>query len=286
MKSFFIVPNTRKTQCKEVLQLLLSWFENHGLTAYVEASELTYKYFNEHVLEDPEKICHMKCIIVLGGDGTIIHTARRFYHCNIPLLGINIGNLGFLAELEAGELETALHDLVNKKYSIEKRMMLETFVNGESIGLALNDIVISRTSISRMLGYTFYVNEDLVNHYNADGVIISTPTGSTAYNLSAGGPLIAPYNDAMVVTPICPHSLTARSLVLAPNDLVTFTLENNRDSWEDGLTLTIDGQENISIDRDTKIQIHRSDHYTKLIKTEGNDFYSILRQKLNKNLQE
>jgi NAD+ kinase len=261
---------------------MIDWFTIRDLEILLEESEYTKLHFKAYVVDINDAMAKADCIIVLGGDGTIIHTARRFSSYDLPFLGVNIGNLGFLAEVEATGVEDALEHLITGNYQIEKRMMLSTCIDDICIGVALNDIVISRTSISRMLGYTLYVNDELVDHYNADGVIVATPTGSTAYNLSAGGPLLVPYNDVMVVTPICPHSLTARSLVLAGEDKVTITLANNRDTWDEALTLTIDGQEAVSINKQTKITITKSTKYTNLIKIMGNDFYSLLRQKLNK----
>jgi len=261
---------------------MIDWFVSHNLEVLLEDNPYTRIHFPKYIVAVQDAVLKADCIIVLGGDGTIIHTARRFSLYNLPFLGVNIGNLGFLAEVEASDLEDTFEQLIKGNYKIEQRMMLDTYINDQSIGLALNDIVISRTSISRMLGYTLYVNDDLVDNYNADGVIVATPTGSTAYNLSAGGPLLVPYNDVMVVTPICSHSLTARSIVLSGDDKVTITLENNRDTWDEALTLTIDGQEAVSIDQETKITIYKSKQYTNLIKIMGNDFYSLLRQKLNR----
>lgn len=283
MENFYIVPNTKKKDNIQIITSIVKYLECKSKNVFIEDNELSRKHFVKHILKHHNEISCMDCIIVLGGDGTILHTSRKLSHYQIPFLGINIGNLGFLAEVEAGSIEKAFDKLLAGAYCIENRMMLETYVDDLCVGIALNDVVISRTSISRMLGYGLSVNQHFVNHYDADGVIVATPTGSTAYNLSAGGPILVPENDAMVVTPICPHSLAARSIVLSGQDLVFISLEHNRDDWNNDLTLTLDGQESISIHNEVLVKIKKHNTYTKLVKIVGNDFYAVLRQKLNKN---
>lgn len=284
MNKFFIVPNLIKKESQELTKIIVTWLSEHHFEGYVtEESGLLYGLEN-FICTTEKALQNADCVIVLGGDGTILRTAREIGMYQLPLLGVNLGNLGFLAEVDAKDIVKTLKALVDEDFIIEDRMMLQTqiFEKGQSrnIGLALNDIVATRSSISRMVGYSVYVNNDLVNHYYADGIIISTPTGSTAYNLSAGGPILAPSNEMIVITPICPHSLTARSIVISSKDQVRITFENNRTSWDEDLQVTIDGQQVVSISNESEILIGKSSVYTHLIKMNSIDFYSLLRKKL------
>jgi NAD+ kinase len=263
---------------------IIEWLKNHLCEVYIDKDvRRCYDFQALEVTEDTD-LDHIDFSIVLGGDGTIIHSARKLAQHEIPILGINLGNLGFLAEIEEHEWEEHLLEVLNDHYEVEPRMMLEAeiYENGLLVedGFGLNDVVISRMALSRMVGFSIYVNNEFVNYYSADGIIVATPTGSTAYNLSAGGPILAPHNEMIVMTPICPHSLTARSIVLSSDDVVKITFEHNRRSWENDLMVTIDGQEGKKISSDTEIIIKKAILKTRLIKLEGHDFYHILRRKL------
>lgn len=284
MNKFFVVPNLFKKESQELTGKIVAWLSEHQFEVFI-TQESGLQYGLEAIgCTKEEALQKADCVIVLGGDGTILSTAREIGFHQIPLLGVNLGNLGFLAEVDAKDIVQTLDALVHDHFFIEDRMMLQTRIleKGQitNIGLALNDIVATRSSISRMVGYSIYVNNDLVNHYYADGIIISTPTGSTAYNLSAGGPILAPSNEMIVITPICPHSLTARSIVISSKDQVRITFENNRTSWDEDLQVTIDGQQVVSILNESEILIEKSPVYTHLIKMNHIDFYSLLRKKL------
>lgn len=284
MNNFYVVPNSIKDKKLTLTKKIIDCLDSYGYKVFV-TEEIGSHYNLENYSLDKEKILSTAdCAIVLGGDGTILQTSRELAEYNLPILGVNLGNFGFLAEVEEKEVIDTLKKIHAGEYNIEERMMLQAdmSISGDIInsGLALNDIVITRTALSRMVGYSVYVNNYLVNNYKADGVIISTPTGSTAYNLSAGGPLLAPNNEILVMTPICPHSLTARSIVLSGEDVVRITFESNRSSWDEDLMITIDGQEGIKINNDTSIIIRKSSLKTKLIKLNDKDFYSLLRKKL------
>lgn len=284
MQHFYIMPNTLKVESFPLTERIAHFLHEQGKTVYMteEVSDKFGLHKHQHNLETC--LNKAECAIVLGGDGTILSAARELAVHDIPILGVNLGNFGFLAEVEAKDIEKTLERILMKHYCIEERMMLETTVIkdgvSENIGLALNDLVASRTAISRMVGYSIFVNGNLVNHYAADGIIISTPTGSTAYNLSAGGPILAPYTESMVITPICPHSLTARSIVLSGNDEIRITFDINRSAWEKDLMITIDGQQVINIQSNTQVIIKKSQVKTKLLKLKENDFYTLLRRKL------
>lgn len=284
-KKVYLIINTQKDQEMNLADDVIDFLEKENIQVYTDTSihrkdHMRTDFICEEGMED------IDFAVVLGGDGTIIHSARSLAKHEIPIIGINMGNLGFLAETELQEWQDSLLKVISGNYSIEKRMMLEVqSFDGDTEevsdkGYALNDVVISRMALSRMVGFSLFVNEAFVGYYSADGVIIATPTGSTAYNLSAGGPILAPTNEMMVITPICPHSLSARSLVVSSNDEIKITFEHNRRSWDKDLMVTIDGQEGLKVSSDTEIIIRKSTMTTQLIKLEGRDFYHILRRKL------
>jgi NAD+ kinase len=284
MKHVYLIINTDKDYELTYSCKIIKWLKEHSCEVYIDQNVRSCYAFDAIDVTDESELDHIDFSIVLGGDGTIIHSARRLAQHEIPILGINLGNLGFLAEIEEHEWKEHLLEVLNGSYDIEPRMMLEAeiYENGALVeeGFGLNDVVISRMALSRMVGFSIFVNDKFVNYYSADGIIIATPTGSTAYNLSAGGPILAPYNEMIVMTPICPHSLTARSIVLSSDDVVKITFEHNRRSWENDLMVTIDGQEGKKISSETEIIIKKAQLKTRLIKLEGHDFYHILRRKL------
>ena len=210
-------------------------------------------------------------VITIGGDGTILKAARYYAKKNVPIFGINLGRLGFLAQANPDELEWALEKLKNREYKIQNRMMLSAFDDKIT---ALNDIVIKGDTFSRTSRLYMSINGKHVCDYLADGLIISTPTGSTAYTLSAGGPVISPGLNAVVIVPICPHTLTARPLVIPADE----TIEVNSCDTCSGLKLSADGQNTIDVKPDEKIIIQKSRIQAKLVvlNRENNGFYGVL----------
>lgn len=286
MKHVYMIINTLKDEELTFSKGVIRWLQQQNVTVYVNHDLCSLIDEGVQCLVKDTLLWSMDFAIVLGGDGTIIHSARRLAQYNVPILGINLGSLGFLAEIEQRVWQTSLAQVLQGNYKIEERMMLEAEIqsttNSGTISevFALNDVVISRMALSRMVGYSLFINNEFVNHYSADGVIISTPTGSTAYNLSAGGPILIPTGNTIVITPICPHSLTSRSLVLSCNDDIRITFEGNRRSWDNDLMLTADGQDGHQLTGDAVIKIKQAKMHTKLLKLEDHDFYKILRHKL------
>ncbi|GKX31935.1 NAD kinase [Vallitalea longa] len=284
MNKFVIIPNLTKDKELETTKLIVDWLEKNKCKIYLSDDVASYINKKEYGCTVNEMYNYAECVIVLGGDGTILNTARSLLKYDIPILGVNLGNLGFLAEVEKKDALSTLSKIINGDYYIQRRMMIDvkkkTKNREETIGVALNDIVIARTSISRMMKYSIYVNDGHVNNYSADGIIVSTPTGSTAYNLSAGGPILDPKNEMMVITPICPHTLMSRSIVLSKNDIVKISLQDNLKNLNDDIMITIDGQESIKVDEEDKIIISNSYRSAKLITCNKNGFYKILRKKL------
>jgi len=219
---------------------------------------------------------------VIGGDGTFLGASRFFAPHNIPLFGINTGRLGFLSQLVPEEIEQGIEKILSGKFSIEERLMIKSTLDfGQTIPqTALNDIVIKGGDVSRTMKLYLYINNKHVCDYIADGLIISTPTGSTAYTLSAGGPVVVPQLEAFVVVPICPHTLTTRPLVIPSYENITVKLKTDSEC----IYVTADGQENVKICGGSSVNITKYEHKAKLIQIvdeEESGFYGILRKKLH-----
>lgn len=218
--------------------------------------------------------------IVIGGDGTLISVARFYAQFDVPAFGINLGRLGFLAQLQIDELEIGIKKLLSGEYKIDERLMLESFDEGQNFKFnALNDIVIKGGSLARTERLYLYINDELVSDYLADGVIIATPTGSTAYTLSAGGPIVKPGIDVMVIVPICPHSLGARPLVVPASEKISVKAGAG---WNE-VYVTADGQKNFKLKKNAVVDIIQNSKKAKLVFLKDNDvsFYSVLKEKLN-----
>ena len=229
-----------------------------------------------------------QCLLVLGGDGTLLQAARDVVHREIPMLGINLGTLGFLAEIDKTSIYTALDKLFADDYEIEERMMLTgTVWRGDKItgqDVALNDIVISRVGPPlRVIGFNNYVNDGYLNSYNADGIIIATPTGSTGYSLSCGGPIISPNAAMTVMTPIAPHTLNTRSIIFPEDDVITVELgEGRRQIQENGLA-SFDGDVEVPMSTGDRIVIKKASVSVKILKLNHLSFVEVLRQKMSNN---
>lgn len=220
--------------------------------------------------------------IVIGGDGTLLRASRILSPMGIPILGIRVGGLGFLFDVEPARYRDAVDKLLDKEYRLETRGTLEVTVERKGLikerFLALNDAVVSKGTFARMLEITLYVNKNLVARYPADGIIVSTPTGSTAYSLSAGGPIVSPDLDCILVTPICPHSLFLRPLLLNPKDTIEIVVGEKHEE----VMLTIDGQLGMHLDTEDTVKVSFSNVQWKLIRlSKSPDFFSTLREKLH-----
>ncbi|CDZ24175.1 ATP-NAD/AcoX kinase [[Clostridium] cellulosi] len=216
-------------------------------------------------------------VLALGGDGTILHAAKEAALSGVPVLGVNIGHLGFMAGLEVDELEE-LKRLLNDDFITDDRMMLEiTFENRPGVKYyALNDVVISKGALSRIIDISISCNGRPVSGYRADGVIVSTPTGSTAYSLSAGGPIIDPVLECIEVTPICPHSLLSRTVLFTPQTVIGLQVKKlvDKDAY-----LTIDGHDSVKLEEYEKVNISKANQKAKLIRLKDISFYEVLNNK-------
>jgi len=225
-------------------------------------------------------------LVSLGGDGTLLTVARKSAEYDIPVLGFNMGRLGFLTEIEIEEADLAFNSLAAGEYSVEKRMMLRVELNTKDGGIlkyaALNDVAVAKASFARIIHLKAYINGELVNYYPADGLLVSSPTGSTAYSLSAGGPIISPDMECMILTPICPHSLNIRPIVTDYRSEIKIEIvDKNRD-----VLLTVDGQEGTALSDGDIVTVGKYDHYTKLVRIKHRNFYKVLRTKLTERLFE
>lgn len=283
MDKFYIITNSTKDQDRRLTDSIVAYLTGHGRECLVqqaeEKSEGPYHYTNPELIPGGTQ-----CIIVLGGDGTLLEAARDVVHRDIPLLGINLGNLGFLAEVDRQSLYPALDKLMAGEYEVEERMMLTgTVFRGEEIigrDIALNDIVICREGPLRVVRFKNYVNHEYLNSYNADGIIISTPTGSTGYSLSCGGPIVSPSAAMTLMTPIAPHTLNSRSVILPAEDVITVEIgEGRRNLSEKGLA-SFDGDTAIPMITGDRIVIQKADVSTKILKLNRLSFVEVLRQKM------
>ena len=277
MNNFLIIANKQKDINLEITEQIKHHITRMGAVCNV------YDQYNRNVtsIDIPEGT---QCILVIGGDGTILAAARMLVGNTIPLLGINLGTLGFLADVNLADLSKTLDLLLKDQYQVENRIMLtaEVYKQGEKAAtyIALNDFNINRCGASRVIGLKVGINGSTIDCYRADGVIVCTPTGSTGYNLSAGGPIIIPTCKNFVITPICPHSLTARSIVLAKEDVVTVEVEQIRSNIKEEAIISFDGREGLSIVPGDQVKIYKSQEVTPFIKATEVSFVQILKEKL------
>jgi len=232
-------------------------------------------------LREDDVIVKSDIMLCLGGDGTFLKCARKVFSKKIPILGINLGNLGFLTEVDKNEIDPAIKRLVNGEYDIEERMMLETTIirDDKEImrDIVLNDVVISRGWMSRILHLKTYLNNQFVDLYPGDGLIISTPTGSTAYSLSAGGPIVEPDMKLIIVTPICPHLLYSRSFITTGERVLKVLVSETNCH---GAMVTVDGENGYELMGGDSIITKKSSQYLKMIRLSDRNFFDVLRSKI------
>lgn len=276
-----IMPNLQKDNSVNCLNKTLDMLSKLGIEAYLDASYKTQvSDRNVNFCEFIDAISYMDIIIAIGGDGTLIHSCKHAVKHSIPVLGINVGRLGFLAQLECDELD-GLALLAEGKYTIEERLMIEAVVHteaGQQVCVALNDIAITKGLLARMIDIDVTCMGKLVSAYHGDGVIISTPTGSTAYAMSAGGPVVDPTIASIAMTPICPHSLFARTVLFSPEK--TLEVRAKYINTENDFFLSADGERPLKIRRDSTVVIKKSKLAAKFICFGKRDFYETLNLKM------
>ncbi|MGN0242504.1 MAG: NAD(+)/NADH kinase [Lachnospiraceae bacterium] len=280
MNRFIILANPDKDENLTYTNTIRDYLNRHGCECSVCTERVRDNTISKYLQNRPE------CAIIIGGDGTILQAATELVKYDMPMIGVNVGHLGFLTEIEPGQLIEKIDALLADEYEVEERMLLEGFVAHEDRKTkplcALNDVVISRTGFSRIIQLRIYVNEELMDIYEADGVIVSTPTGSTGYNLAAGGPIVNPRMESIVVTPISPHSLSARSIVLSPTDQIRIEIGRVRKTQPEEAAVTFDGDESFQLEPCDVVHIACSKQKVKLLTLQQVSFYEIVRNKLGK----
>jgi NAD+ kinase len=280
LKTIGAVVGPRKPEALEVVCELREWLKARGIELRAANSIAAQAQCAPLAESDGELAEDVDLIVVLGGDGTMLGAARLLGSRQIPVLGVNFGWLGYLTEFTMDEMFPALEDVRAGKLFVERRMMIDVSLNrgGETVSTdrALNDAVVNRAAPGRMIELECYINGMFVNSFRADGMIVATPTGSTAYSLSAGGPIVHPDMSAILLTPICPHTLSNRPVVVPGESVVELVFKR---AGED-LVLTIDGQHGVELLHDDRITLRRSQTTFNLVRPTNRNYFEVLRTKL------
>lgn len=269
MNKFYIITNDSKDESREMTTAVRTYLERQGKECALA--------------DDGQPPEDTEGALVLGGDGTMIQAARELLNRNIPIIGINLGTLGYLTEIEVQNLYPALDSLIADNYMVENRMLLKgIFPNGKE-DVALNDIIVTRYGSLHLIKFNVYVNGELLNTYQADGMILSTPTGSTAYNLSAGGPIVEPTAELIVMTPICSHALNTSSIVLSVHDEIVIELDSRRENCVEEAVVAFDGTDMLTMRTGERITVRKAERTTKLMNISRASFLETLRKKMKGN---
>jgi len=285
VKNIGIVSNFSKDPEGIRTSAIISKIQQRGMQPLVLPE--VYRVINAGKVVKTESFYSLSDIIlVLGGDGTLLRAARQACKYGLPVLGINMGRLGFLTEIEVSDIDLALDSILAGDYYIEQRMMLKAELVRQGGGvcqlIALNDIAIAKASFARIIHLKVFINDDFVGYYPADGVLVSSPTGSTAYSLSAGGPIINPAMECLLLTPICPHALNARAIVTDSKDKIRIVVaDKSRD-----VLLTVDGQEGVPVHKGDNIIITKAEVVTRLIRIRKRSFFNLLKDKMAERLSD
>ena len=283
MKFFYVIANSTREGALTTAGFIRDYLENLGIACVVDAG--TPRLDRDGYTYREQVSPQVDCIIVLGGDGTLLQAAVDLAELDIPFLGINMGPLGFLTEVNKDGIKSALEKLIREEFTIEKRMMLlgrsYEAENVKDETRALNDIVITRRGSLQIINFNIYVNGQLLHRFHGDGVIVATPTGSTGYSLSAGGPIVEPKAELILLTPICPHSMHNRSIVLSSKDRVTVEIESSRDGETQEVEAIFDGCHKVLLRTGEKIEIRKSKKTTGIVKLSQVSFLEVLHRKLS-----
>ena len=281
--SFGIWANTDKPAFWKVLPDIISWAKNKSIDLFITTrieSKLKDHDFDYQLIESADDFVKLDFILTLGGDGTIFSLARAVGDRGTPILGIHLGELGFLAEVVLEDMFMRLDEVVGGDYNIQKRMVIKCIVNNGTepqTFYALNDIVVDRGKSHRLLNCELLANDDFVAKYKADGLIVATPTGSTAYSLASGGPIVIPTFGSMVVTPICPHTLTLRPIVFPDDQILEISFPED---GEKDMALAVDGQVNEYLESTAKVVIQKAPYKINMVNFTDSNYFNTLRTKL------
>ncbi len=278
-KSIGILTKPKFPEVKRTLQDVVSWLRARSIDVILDTTSAVL-LGEQGGYQKIQLANKADVLLVLGGDGTMLNAARLAGERSIPILGVNMGGLGFLTEVRLDNLYPSLERVFANDFVLDERLMLRTHIHrhGETVaqGVVLNDVVISKGTLARMIELKIAIQGRFVTNLRGDGLIVSSPTGSTAYSLSAGGPIIDPAVQSLILTPICPHTLTHRPLIVPGNAEIDVTLT----SKDDGAMATLDGQVGVSITQGDTVVIQTSEHRTRLIRFPESNYYDVLREKL------
>ena len=280
IKHVGIISKPKKAEVREIVPALLEWLRERGVEAFIDRETGAIIESRKHCLTRNEMPSQVDLLVVLGGDGTLLATARALNRKPVPILAVNLGGLGFLTEVTREELFPTLEKVMAGTHQTDRRVQLEgELVRTDEIltsFLALNDVVLNKGAIARILDFEVRVNGQLVSTYKSDGLIVSTPTGSTGYSLSAGGPIVTPAVAAFIITPICAHTLTHRPLVLPDSVKIEVMVRSQREA----AYLTVDGQVGIATHSDDLVRLRKADSCVELVQPPAKQYFEILQQKL------
>jgi len=277
---FGLVANTKRVGAEEAIQFFIDWAKTSGNKLFLSDQLVGLSSNGLNYCTPEELVSNVDILVSMGGDGTLLASARIVGDSGTPILGINLGSLGFMTQLTPQQLLPALDSIVKKEYKIEKRMLLKTEAKGiEKVEspYALNDIVVDNGPVSRLIDINLSVNGEQIVTYKADGLIISTPTGSTAYSLAVGGPIMHPKMEAMIASPVSSFSLNTRPMIFAAEDVLEIAVVNE----DHQAHLTMDGQVMLPLQGSSKVRISKAEFQAKFITFPNNSFYRVLRNKLH-----
>ncbi|MGH7217646.1 MAG: NAD(+)/NADH kinase [Nitrospiraceae bacterium] len=278
-KSVGILTKPRFPEIERTLRDVVGWLRDRNIDVVLDTTAASF-LGEQGGYQKTQLASRADVLLVLGGDGTMLNAARLAGERSIPILGVNMGGLGFLTEVRLENLYPSLERVFANDFVLDERLMLRTHIHrhGETVahGVVLNDVVISKGTLARMIELKIAIQGRFVTNLRGDGLIVSSPTGSTAYSLSAGGPIIDPAVQSLILTPVCPHTLTHRPLIVPGNAEVDVTLT----SKDDGAMATLDGQVGVAISQGDTVAIKTSEHRTRLIRFPESNYYDVLREKL------
>jgi len=278
ISSVAIIVNYTKTDAIEIVNRIINELLNRGVEVYITVKLREILKDSRCIAVESKNIArYAEVFIVIGGDGTFIGVAREYSRFNVNILPVNIGHLGFLSEISAGELINRFDSLLTGKFPIERRLMLDS-VFGRHRHSAVNEIAVSQRSLARLISLDIYINDDFFAAIRADGVIISTPNGSTGHSLSAGGPIVNPGLNCLIFTPLCAHSLAIRPIILAVNDRIKIIATGKSEA-----IITIDGQQQYPLRRNLTLEISAAEHTFNIIKLKPLPYYELIKTKLKWN---
>lgn len=278
IKSFAIWANADKKQVPELVSKTVRWAEKNNLNVHLPAKLKSIASSKNVSFYEPNEPPLVDFLLCFGGDGTLIAGVRIFNNHNVPILGVHLGGLGFLAQITSDVLLEKLDAINNNDFKIQDRLILSAEVSNDNQKYyAINDFVVQNEISFRVTSLSLYINDKHVSDYKSDGIIISSPTGSTAYSLSSGGPIVQPDVFSIVITPIAPHSLTSRPLVLPPDVEVEFRFSEES---EENLNLIVDGQNIIKFSKESKVMLRQAKHQLKFITFKDYDYYKTLKSKM------